>query len=112
MEVTIHAVETTPTALVPGQDRSGRAEVKLHGTATDERVTQGEDAAARAEPVPQDNVIVLSESDVLLGILIVLEGVVIQRFSDPPSILDAVAFTTCNVALLCLVPADRRMCLR
>lgn len=58
VEVTIHAVETTPTALVPGQDRSGRAEVKLHGTATDERVTQGEDAAARAEPVPQDNVIV------------------------------------------------------
>lgn len=35
----------------------------------------------------------------------------IQRFSDPPSILDAVAFATCNIVLLCLIPADRRTCL-
>ncbi|KAF9802985.1 hypothetical protein IEO21_09758 [Rhodonia placenta] len=112
VEETIYAVETTIIALVPGQDRSGRAEIELHGTVTDESIAQEpghtEEAATRAEPVLQENVIVLSESDVLLGILIVLEGVVIQRFSDPPSTLDAIAFTTCNVVLLCLVPAERR----
>lgn len=35
----------------------------------------------------------------------------IQWFSDPPSILDAIAFATCNIVLLCLIPADRRTCL-
>ncbi|KAF9809182.1 hypothetical protein IEO21_07519 [Rhodonia placenta] len=111
----IYAMKTTTTALVPGQDRSGRAEIEVRGIATDKRITEEpghtEEAATRAEPVLQENVIVLNESEALLGILIVLESVVIQRFSDPPTTLDAVAFTTCNVALLCLVPADRRMCL-
>lgn len=60
--VKIHAVKTTPTALVSGQDRSGRADIEARGTATDECIAQEpghtEQAAARAAHVLQDDAIV------------------------------------------------------
>lgn len=62
VEEKIHAVETTTTDLVPGQDASCRVKLEVRGIATDERIAQQpghtEEAAARAEPVLQDNVIV------------------------------------------------------